>query len=365
MRRLELLDYGRFFAAVIVVLFHYTFNGIANGKIDSIVHIIPLIDFTKYGYLGVELFFMISGFVILHSAKNRTPAQFAVSRAVRLYPSYWFAVVFTSIFAVYWGGDLMSVYPTQVIVNFTLLQNYLGVGHVDGVYWTLVYEIKFYVLVFVLLIVGLQKHLNLIFILWPVAMLGAFITGYDHLPYLGGYFYYFSAGALFAILQTDKSPKNILATAISFLLCLMYSTSKVSIKTETTGVYFSEFIVGLLIICFFVFFIFQNSNKAQLLKLPFSKTLGALTYPVYLVHAHFGYMFISKYATEDNKIFIYIVTASIVLLVSYFMHKVIEVGLSNVWKALFMVTFYKAINKVQSLASECLIAYNKSFKQDK
>jgi peptidoglycan/LPS O-acetylase OafA/YrhL len=50
MRRLELLDYARFFAAIIVVLFHYTFNGIANGKIDSLEHIDSLIEFTKYGH---------------------------------------------------------------------------------------------------------------------------------------------------------------------------------------------------------------------------------------------------------------------------------------------------------------------------
>ena len=56
MKRLALLDYGRFFAVIIVVLFHYTFNGIANGKISSISHIPSVIAFTKYGYLGVELF---------------------------------------------------------------------------------------------------------------------------------------------------------------------------------------------------------------------------------------------------------------------------------------------------------------------
>ena len=61
--------------------------------------------------------------------------------------------MFTSIFALYWGGDLMSVSPSQIFANFTLLQNYLGIGHVDGVYWTLVYEIQFYGLVFFILIV--------------------------------------------------------------------------------------------------------------------------------------------------------------------------------------------------------------------
>jgi len=363
MRRLELLDYGRFFAAIIVVLYHYTFNGIANGKIVSITHVDSLVNFTKYGYLGVELFFMISGFVIFHSAKNRTPAQFAVSRATRLYPSYWFAVIFTSIFALYWGGDLMSVYPTQIIANFTLLQNYLGVGHVDGVYWTLVYEIKFYALVFFILIIGLQKHLNLIFMLWPVVMLGAYITGYDYLPYLGGYFYYFAAGALFAILQINKSLKNVVSIIIAFILCLLYSTSAAVLKSESIGMNFSVYSVGLLIFAFFAFFAFQNTKKAQLLKLPFSKTLGALTYPVYLIHAHFGYMFISKYATEENKYFIYIVTISIVLSVSYFMHKVIEVRFSNVWNILFMSTLYKVILKLQDFHCGVLIAYNKLLKR--
>lgn len=363
MRRLELLDYGRFFAAIIVILFHYTFNGIANGKIDTLKHVDSLIEFTKYGYLGVELFFMISGFVIFNSAKNRTPAQFAVSRAIRLYPSYWFAVIFTSIFSFHWGGDIMTVTPSQIIVNFTLLQNYLNIEHVDGVYWTLVYEIKFYALVFFLLIIGLKKHLDLLFILWPIAMLGAFITGYDDLPYLGGYFYYFSAGALFAILQINKSLEIILSIIISFILGLLYSIDQALLKSEFMGVIFSEYIVGLIIFCFFVFFIFLNTKKAQSLKLPLSKIFGALTYPVYLIHAHFGYMFISKYATEENKIFIYIVTISIVLSVSYFMHRVIEMRLSNVWKTLFMSTLYEIIIKIQSIPSKLIIAYNKLAKQ--
>jgi len=358
MRRLELLDYGRFFAAIIVIFFHYTFNGIANGKIDSLTHIEPLIDFTKYGYLGVELFFMISGFVIFHSAQNRTPAEFAVARAIRLYPSYWFAVIFTSIFAWYWGNDLMSVTPFQIMANFTLLQNYLGIENVDGVYWTLAYEIKFYVLVFFMLIMGFQKYLNLLFMLWPVAMLVAFITGFDHFPYLGGYFYYFSAGALFAILQENKSLKYLLSMVISFVLCLLYSTSNASLKAELVGVNFSENIVGTIIIIFFAFFIFLITKKAQLLALPHSKILGALTYPVYLIHAHFGYMFISKYGTEENKIIIYTVTLTIVLSVSYFIHKAVEVRFSHLWKALFMRTLYQIILKTQRIPNSLQVAYN-------
>ena len=52
---------------------------------------------TSFGYLGVELFFLISGFVILMSVWNRAPGAFGVSRVVRLFPAYWFSVVLAMI----------------------------------------------------------------------------------------------------------------------------------------------------------------------------------------------------------------------------------------------------------------------------
>lgn len=110
MSRLQLLDYGRFAAAIAVMLFHYTFNGTVNGKITSLTHIPELISITKYGYLGVEFFFMISGYVIFYSAKHRNAAQFVVARATRLYPAYWTAVLFTSCMIFFFGGEQMIIY---------------------------------------------------------------------------------------------------------------------------------------------------------------------------------------------------------------------------------------------------------------
>ena len=357
MRRLELLDYGRFFAAVMVLLFHYTFNGILNGKISTITHIEPLIEITKYGYLGVELFFMISGYVIFFSAKNRSPTQFAVSRAVRLYPSYWFAIIFTSFFSLLWGGEKMAVYFTQILVNLTMLQSWIGFSHVDGVYWSLAYEISFYAAVSIALLAGLQKHLESLFIIWPLLMCAAFFLNMEHLPYLGGYYYYFSAGALFAILKEKRNFYTIFPLLLILGLCVTFSLGVAEVKTLKQGTVYSAPIIAGIVSTFFVFFLLQNNVQVQSLRLPLSNTLGALTYPVYLIHAHFGYMFISQFATEKNKQFIYLLTVLIVISTAFIMHKLIELRLSSLWKWLFKSTLGQVITVIDNFPKKLKIAY--------
>lgn len=84
--RLYEIDLLRITAALAVVIYHYTFSGCAG-------HLIPvsfpaLRTVTRYGYLGVDMFFTISGFVVLLSAWGRRPLDFVISRITRLYPAY-------------------------------------------------------------------------------------------------------------------------------------------------------------------------------------------------------------------------------------------------------------------------------------
>lgn len=123
MKRLELLDYGRFIAALGVVFFHYTYDAINKGRITSVTLDIPLGEISKYGYFGVHLFFMISGYVIFFSARNRTASQFLVSRATKLYPLFWIAILFTSTFVILSGG---LVTANQFLSNATMLPRMFG-----------------------------------------------------------------------------------------------------------------------------------------------------------------------------------------------------------------------------------------------
>lgn len=138
--RLRELDALRGVAAVSVMAYHYTTY--YSTHIDPGSR--PPFD-VAWGRYGVNLFFVISGYVITASARTSTPPlTFALHRAIRLYPTYVAAVVVAASFA-HWGPlpgwDLGLV---EVMANLTMLQRHFGIPSVDGVYWTLAVECLFY-----------------------------------------------------------------------------------------------------------------------------------------------------------------------------------------------------------------------------
>ncbi len=84
--RFPLLDVTRIVAAFAVVLFHWGFlYGVENPATGN--HPWPILyPWSQYGYLGVQLFFMISGFLVLQSAYSKSVGGFVRARLVRLYP---------------------------------------------------------------------------------------------------------------------------------------------------------------------------------------------------------------------------------------------------------------------------------------
>ncbi|MDF9815190.1 peptidoglycan/LPS O-acetylase OafA/YrhL [Streptomyces sp. SPB162] len=101
--RLRALDGLRLVAALMVCFYHYAGRGgdawKAWGQTPALVFP-ELSKVAVYGPLGVQIFFVISGFVICMSGWGRTLKSFAVSRATRLYPAYWAAVLLvTAVFA--------------------------------------------------------------------------------------------------------------------------------------------------------------------------------------------------------------------------------------------------------------------------
>ena len=121
-RRLYQIDLFRFIAALMVVLFHYTFRGfIASSSILEF----PLLGFLfKYGYLGVDLFFIISGFVIYMSIEKSNVYGFVKSRIARLYPAYWFCDSLSLSVIYLYGGKVFNVSLSHYLVNLRMLNGF-------------------------------------------------------------------------------------------------------------------------------------------------------------------------------------------------------------------------------------------------
>lgn len=335
--RVALLDAARFGAAASVLGYHYLFNGIANGKLSSLALTPGWSDAARYGYLGVEFFFLVSGYVIVQSARGRSAAQFAVARALRLYPAFVAAMGFTALLAQAWGGTRMAVSLPQFAANLTMAAPWFGQPHVDGVYWTLSYELRFYAVVLAVLLLGAGAQLDRLAAGWVAAQLGAHVLGMAALPLLGGYDVFFAAGALFAARQRGgvRGPAAAALGAAALYLCLDMALGEARAKALATGAAFSPWVVGAAVALFFAFFAALGRPAVRALRLPGARLAGALSYPLYLVHAHAGYMLLSRFATEGSKAPAYAAVVLLVLALAALLHLGMERALAPWWRALF------------------------------
>ena len=152
-RRFHELDALRFLAALSVVFLHYGVRGFADGDRLSPIRIEALAHLVKYNYLAVHLFFMISGFVILMTAQSNDIVKFIKSRAVRLYPALWICCTLTFLtISHFMVGKIATSWP-RYFANLTMLNGFVGIGGIDGPYWSLYVEIKFYLLVALLIMI--------------------------------------------------------------------------------------------------------------------------------------------------------------------------------------------------------------------
>jgi peptidoglycan/LPS O-acetylase OafA/YrhL len=286
------LDLLRFVAAFLVLLFHYTFRGAAGGDHVSDLSYPLFAPATQYGYLGVDLFFLISGFVILMSASSGSKRQFAISRFVRLYPAYW--VCCTATWLVLLMAEHRRYVPTvpQYLVNMTMLNGFIGIPSVDSVYWSLAVEMKFYLLVFLVLLfrqIGRAKHLLGVWLaawivstLWPIRVVSWFLIP-EFAPY-------FIAGSMFFLISREGLDfYKLFVVVVSYFAVAIQAASQLPELSARYHTHYSPWVVcGAQALFFVVFFLIATGRTSKLASQKLV-TLGALTYPLYLLHQNIGF----------------------------------------------------------------------------
>ncbi|WP_165494949.1 acyltransferase family protein [Actinomadura roseirufa] len=321
--RLRELDLLRFLAALAVVLYHFTGFGNSGPWPEPARRLFPEIgDITRYGYLGVDLFFVISGFVILMSAWGRGPGEFGISRLVRLMPAYWASVLLgVAVYAVFREGHGV---PGLVIPNMTMLQGGLGVENVDAVYWTLWIETHFYVLVAVLAGIGITYRSCLVFMAaWTFAGVFADEAGNKLLQVMlvPTWSPYFIAGmALYMIHRFGPTLLLWGYVAVSWLLALHWSGWRAGSAFKGSD----ELVVGVIVTGIFALMILVATGRLSRIRWNGLTIFGALTYPLYLVHSQLALPLVDAVYPELDRWAALAVAIAASMVLAYAVHRLVE-----------------------------------------
>ena len=315
------LDFLRFAAAIAVLLFHYVFR-IWNLDGSGTLAYPLLSGFSKYGYLGVDAFFMISGFVILMSAEGRSAWEFAISRIVRLYPAYWFCTIVIFIFATFWPVENYRPGVFDFFLNLTMFHSWFGSPHVSSVFWTLVVEMQFYFIVLFIIKANLLDRLVYILSVWLSISI---LSDYLDFPHwaktliIASWCHYFIAGSIFYLIRKKGvSLYKLVLLTICLWEAVKHGYWYVLVKEKLSGVdYTPEVVIVFLGVLFLFFFI------VSLRKLP---------YPLYLIHAMIGETLLIYYIGHVNKYVLFLAITLVMIVASYIIHRYVELNAAHILK---------------------------------
>ena len=312
-RHIDILDYGRFFSAISVLMFHYLVVGPTADRIITFdAGSDPITLAFSVGYMGVDFFFIVSGFVIALSAASVTPMQFVRSRFFRLYPTFLLCMTATALVRTWSGRPDLEIGLLQYFANWTMVSQFLGFRYIDGVYWTLAYEIIFYILMLFLIIIRQTHHLETVCRFWLVAIIALDVAEIN-IPGFTGYFALFCAGCMFSyVWKSGWTPARFvfLITAASF--CALQASTRAA-----EALFDDSVAAAILTVLFFVVFALFSGTQLSKARLPFARTIGLMTYPLYLLHAYIGYVVLSVVGSEETKWMAILAVVLVMLLVSF------------------------------------------------
>ncbi|GAA0659523.1 acyltransferase [Streptomyces thermocarboxydovorans] len=333
--RLRALDGLRLLAALMVAVYHYGGRG---GEVAEAWGTSPKLQFPTlhtwfaYGCLGVQVFFVISGFVICMSGWGRTLGSFFASRAARLLPAYWCAVALVvAVFALPVVA-YQAVAPSDALVNLTMLQMPLGADRVLGVCWTLWAELRFYALFALCVVVpGASRRRVVLFCAgWTLA---AVIAQAAREPLLDlvlmpEYAPFFVGGVGLYLVHRDRRDVHAWGiVGVSWLLGQHHAVRE--LWHAPGGDAFSHRSSAVIVLI--VTLGFAAVAAVALGRLDWADwrgltVAGALTYPFYLVHEHLGWVVIGALhrGLRLPSAVTFALTVASMLLLAWLIHRLVE-----------------------------------------
>ena len=301
------IDALRLFSVGLVVLSHYGL----------------LFDFPLGGTHGVVIFFMISGYCMQYSTWGRNGAEFLSARFWRLVPTFVICATLTALIEVFNVMPERSQSFKSYLANVLCLPfgnlicdaaSLAGTGKpiayswVDGAYWSLLVEVRFYLLLWLCIYLLKMKRVWILFsALGLVAATNFSVTfiskSQDFLLYLS----FFSFGMAYrSYINGDR--QAYLGLVLSVLVFFVNGLRGVvgismTLNPENLLTY---------ALCFFIFLVVLNVLKAGSSSIV--KYFGVISYPLYLIHQDVGLIMIHVLEPYSGKMVAALSTMLVVLL---------------------------------------------------
>ena len=296
-RRIVELDALRALAAINLMLFHFTHVYAVKFGYTS-----PLGFEWPYGAYGVEMFFILSGFVNSMSLlRRRKPVDFVAARMIRIVPIFLLVIIGNLWVLQFAPHNYQEVTTAQFIANMTLMPRVFGYECLDPVMWTLQIEMMFYCTLVILFRIGaLSRYfigwgtlLALSLILCPT--LDALQTGYQQTYWFGtltairrlmllDFVPLFAIGFLLYMIKTDVGKKwqNILGIIVA--AGVFHSIDHGKHNPLATLL-----IIGLVTASAY--------GRVPMLRMRFLVFVSTISYALYLFHNNLGCILIHRFDT--------------------------------------------------------------------
>ena len=256
------VDALRAFAALWVCLFHFT---VATGV-------------GAYGYLGVTIFFVISGFIVPYSMVRggytiAAWPTFMLKRLARLEPPYLASLALILALGAF---DMFRGFPqewtaAQIAGHLGYANAFLGLPWLNGPYWSLAVEFQFYILMGLALPLLMRastpaRRLACLALASCVPLLLPGRSNATLLPFLP----VFAAGTLTFLFATNLIGRKSYCAALAVLAGILIKTSDTGTALATTG-------TAIVIV------------TVRIPRVAPIAWLGAISYSLYLLHVPIGY----------------------------------------------------------------------------
>jgi exopolysaccharide production protein ExoZ len=339
------LDWLRGFAAWLVVYDHL----IAIYTRDRALDFTPVNYITEYitqplgiiqdfGWLGVSLFFLISGFVITHVSQRENLLEFVVKRFFRIFPLLAVAICISIMVS----PQLIEQATLGTLISNVFLVNYWNHPQIVllGVAWTLAIEITFYLLV-IAFYYWRASPFKLIFAQLSLIGIGIFFArsmgdSYFLFSATVAYIPYLIFGSIFYHVFYSQKLGNL---ECLILVVLCYAATLTGIKSihtsflPITNSYIGNFVLSLLI------FSMAHGINERLAPNRVAKFFADTSYVVYLIHGTLGIFILNILTPKFGFNVALLVTLPTLGLISWGMHKYLEVPILK-----FSRTILKKLN---------------------